>query len=530
MDPVVGLTLAGYVIEARIGEGGMGLVYSGVQTEIGKRVAIKVIKADIGESADIVQRLIAEARAVNAIRHRGIVDIFGSAKLPDGRQAIIMEYLEGRSLEDALSEARAQGRTLLLPDVLQIADEVLSALSAAHQAGVIHRDLKPSNIFLCRTPTGEQHVKLLDFGIAKMGVVQETKASVVLGTPSYMAPEQARGESVGPALDLYAMGVILFELVTGSLPYTGDNAVRVIYQHLEAPIPTPSSRNPSLPGTLDAIIMRLLSKRSHERHGSADELRRELARLRVAVSDPSALKTIDEPIAPFDPMQPLEQTFVKARTPEPGVPPAVNGTGVLAPDVAARARTLASEVPDVIAPPVATPVAALASRGPPTADLAQSVKKSRAPLAVLGLLGAVVVAAVAWVARGSTEALPAVAAVAPLQVAQPEPVASHPTPTSVAEPQPPVEPTPVVEAKPVEPTTDAKADAQKRLTPRQRLQDKVRLLDRGVARAKKGGLDVQLLERQLTMVRSRLDTANSPDELEQLQVAVDRIAEELREN
>ncbi|MGZ3461241.1 MAG: serine/threonine-protein kinase, partial [Archangium sp.] len=165
-DPLVGLKIGEYELRQRIGVGGMGLVYDGIQPLIGKRVAVKVLRPELAAAEEQVARLLAEARAVNAIRHRGIVDIFGFGQVPDGRQYIIMEYLEGVALDAYLAE---KGR-LPVPEALDILDEVLGALGAAHGAGVVHRDLKPSNIFLVKQPDGSRYVKLLDFGLAKMGL------------------------------------------------------------------------------------------------------------------------------------------------------------------------------------------------------------------------------------------------------------------------------------------------------------------------------------------------------------------------
>jgi serine/threonine-protein kinase len=372
-------------------------------------------------------------------------------------------------------------------------------------------------------------VKLLDFGIAKMGVLQETKASVVLGTPSYMAPEQARGESVGPALDLYAMGVILFELVTGTLPYTGDTAVRVIYQHLEAPIPLPSSRNPSLPGALDTIIGRLLAKRPHERHGSAEELRRELGRLKVAVSDPSALTTIEEPIEAFDAREPLEQTFVKGRTPEPASLE-LGRTGVLE---------------------ATRPAPAPAPAGPSTGELTKAVQPKRGPVFAIGAAAVLLGAGATWLATRSPTPppTPAPAVVAPIPAAagaEPSPVvapAVAPPPASpvaepgvapavappaptVAEPLVGAPPAPSAVAQPnsepAKPIERPKADDAK--SGRERLQRQLKTLERNTAKAKAAGDDVQLLERQLSIVRTRREVARSPEDLEALQVALERIA------
>jgi eukaryotic-like serine/threonine-protein kinase len=238
-DPLIGTSVCGYVIKGRLGQGGMGIVYEGEQPMIGKRVAIKVLRAEIAQDPEQVQRLVSEARAVNAVGHRGIIDVFGYGELTDGRQCIVMEYLDGEPLSDLLIRNHNENRETPVLEVLLILEEILSALGGAHGAGVIHRDLKPSNVFLCKQRDGSRFVKVIDFGIAKLGVIgstPSTRASLMIGTPSYMAPEQARGGSVSPALDLYAVGVMAFEMLTGQLPFVGDSVVAVLMQHAEAPI------------------------------------------------------------------------------------------------------------------------------------------------------------------------------------------------------------------------------------------------------------------------------------------------------
>jgi serine/threonine-protein kinase len=561
-DPLIGQNINGYVVEGRLGEGGMGLVYGCLQPDIGKRAALKVLKPEVSGDPEIVSRLVAEARAVNAIRHRGIVDIFGYAKLPDGRQGIIMEFLEGRSLEDELLAERAAHRTMPVKRVLQVADEVLNALAAAHKAGVIHRDLKPSNIFLCRGPSGDEHVKLLDFGIARMGVVNQTKASVVLGTPSYMAPEQARGESVGPALDLYAMGIILFEMLTGRLPYVADNAVRVIYMHLEAPIPKPSSLNPALPGALDDIVTKLLAKRTHERFESAETLRKELLRMKVALSDPSAMTTIEEPIAPFDSTQPIERTFVRATT--PARPTDLNQTGVVGPPTGApplasaapvdlRAPTLPPAPANVVtvsmpgtapttgpeAPPSANAVTlgsapsggGVAERpggaGLSSTGIEHAVRPSRGPVIGLGLVAVLVVAGgIVW-SRSSTPSPAPPSSPLPISDTQPSPppALAPVEPATPVAPLAPVEPRPPVEAPVVAvPPPSAKPVS---VTAEQTLARRLERLTRRVQKAKAGGADTEVAERQLAVVRSKLATATTDEARGQLEAILDRIAEDL---
>ncbi|WP_043709346.1 serine/threonine-protein kinase [Corallococcus macrosporus] len=293
-DPLIGLKLGEYELRSRIGVGGMGLVYEGIQPLIGKRVAVKVLRPELAHSTEQVERLLAEARAVNAIRHRGIIDIFGFGQVPDGRQYIVMEYLEGQALDAVLTEKSR----LPVQEALALLDEVLAALAAAHGAGVVHRDLKPSNIFLVQQPDGSRYVKVLDFGLAKRGQgptgrTAQTRTDMVVGTPEYMAPEQARGQEVGPMTDLYALGVVTFEIVTGRLPFVGSSPVDLLMKHVEARPPRPSEFVSDLPPALDAFILQMLTKDPETRPNSADALRQQLHKLRRTLrastrSNPSA--------------------------------------------------------------------------------------------------------------------------------------------------------------------------------------------------------------------------------------------------
>jgi len=267
-----------YEVKGLVGEGGMGLVYEGVQPKIGKRVAIKLLKKElISEAA----RLLEEARVVNQIGHRGIIDIFSFGELPDGRQYFVMEFLNGVALSSHLGHSGP----LSIDDTLQIAEEICSALAAAHDVGVIHRDLKPSNIFLVSSPDGTAYVKLLDFGLAKRaelagGDTPQTVASRILGTPRYMSPEQVTGEPIGPRTDLYALGILVFEMLTKTVPFSAKTMVEVLAKQLNTAPPAPSSVVPSLPEDLDVLVLKLLEKDSAYRPPSAQVVLEELRRIR----------------------------------------------------------------------------------------------------------------------------------------------------------------------------------------------------------------------------------------------------------
>jgi eukaryotic-like serine/threonine-protein kinase len=330
-DQLIGMKLGEYELRSRIGVGGMGFVYDGIQPLIGKRVAVKVLRPELAQAPEQVARLLAEARAVNAIRHRGIIDIFGFGQVPDGRQYIVMEFLDGQPLDAYLAEK------IKLPptEALSILDEVLAALGAAHGAGVVHRDLKPSNIFLVREPGGTRYVKLLDFGLAKQGQsgastrTAQTRTDMVVGTPEYMAPEQARGQAVGPMTDLYAMGVVTFEMVTGRLPFIGTSPVDLLMKHVDARPPRPSEFVPELPPALDAFILQMLTKDPEARPSSADALRQQLHRLRRTMVRPTRAQN--------SPVVPANGAAAPARAHTPAPSPATEPVTIAAAPPAAEA-------------------------------------------------------------------------------------------------------------------------------------------------------------------------------------------------
>ncbi|MGC4120324.1 MAG: protein kinase [Myxococcales bacterium] len=280
-DPMIGAHLGEYVVQERIGAGGMGIVYGGIHPVIGKRVAIKVLLWETAQNPEEAARLKAEARLVNSINHRGIVDIYDLGTTPDGRDYVVMELLSGEPL-DKVVDSRAP---LPVPEVLQMLDEICDALAAAHGAGVIHRDLKPNNVFYVAPPHGTRYLKLLDFGLAKKTTAAQdgsaqTKVGVVMGTPYYMSPEQARGQVVSPQTDLYSLGVMAFELLTGKLPFDAPTPFEVISLHLNESPPSMLSFERSVPPALDELVLKMLSKDPGDRPASVMAVRGELRRIK----------------------------------------------------------------------------------------------------------------------------------------------------------------------------------------------------------------------------------------------------------
>jgi serine/threonine-protein kinase len=280
-DALLGTTVGAYRVARLLGVGGMGRVYKGVHPQIGSRVAIKVLSRECSERRDLVDRFFSEARAVNLIRHESIVNVLDLAHLPDGRPFIIMEYLDGQPLSSAI-EAVPHVGPLPLGSVARLVVEVLDALGAAHATGIVHRDLKPDNLFVA--PSGRP--KILDFGIAKLlpelgGTYTQTGS--LLGTPHYMSPEQASGRPVDYRADIYAMGVILFECVTGTKPFHGDSLFDLLRKQVDAPPPPPSQLRPGMPPAYEQVILAALAKTPEQRWQSAQQMGQALQQATAAL-------------------------------------------------------------------------------------------------------------------------------------------------------------------------------------------------------------------------------------------------------
>jgi serine/threonine protein kinase len=280
-DPMLGSVVEQYKVESLVGTGAMGMVYRAVHQVIGKAVAIKVLKADFADDPEMVQRLVREARSVNAIRHPAIVDIFGFGTLPRTEQPyIVMDLLEG----DPLDEYLKTHAPMKMKEAAPFLDELLSALSAAHAVGVIHRDLKPGNVFVESKPDGQKGIKVIDFGLAKQadragGSVKPTNPGTLLGTPAFMAPEQVLGTKVTPATDLYAVGGIAYQMLTNHLPHEAPSAIEVLSQKMAHDPIRPKQWQPTLDEELDGWIMNLLHREPEKRMPSAEEARRALRRI-----------------------------------------------------------------------------------------------------------------------------------------------------------------------------------------------------------------------------------------------------------
>ncbi len=273
-----GYVVGEYRVERVIGRGGMGVVYSGVQPVIEKRVAIKVLNSELSSDPGLVRRFLDEARAVNRIRHPNIIDIFSFGQLADSRQYFVMEYLEGHTLAD-----RLQSADLPIEQLPPLLAQICDALDAAHGEHIVHRDLKPENIWIVDSRRGRMFAKLLDFGIAKLlatGEQTTTQAGVLMGTPQYMSPEQCHGRAIDHRTDIYAMGVLLYQMYTGTLPFSGESFAEVLTKQLTQ-VPERPSTHAALPQALDELIMRCLAKDPADRPQTARELGEGLARILV---------------------------------------------------------------------------------------------------------------------------------------------------------------------------------------------------------------------------------------------------------
>jgi serine/threonine-protein kinase len=275
--PELGSVLADrYVLEREIGEGAFGVVYEARDMELEQRVAVKVASGPYATSREGVARFQREAIAASSIGHDSIVDVIDSGREQDGTQYIVMEYLEGTDLAGLIA---TEGP--LAPErALRIAAQIADALAAAHRAGVVHRDLKPANIHIRTLDDGADAITIIDFGVSKLRSSDEDLALTIpgriLGSPCYMAPEQARGmANIDGRADVYALGVIVYEMLTGRPPFTGDRPLDVIEQHLtDAPL-APSRVDPSLElaKALDGLVMHALAKAPGDRFQDMDEFR-----------------------------------------------------------------------------------------------------------------------------------------------------------------------------------------------------------------------------------------------------------------
>ena len=500
-DPMVGQMLGEYRVEAALARGGMGVVYRGVQPMIGKRVAIKVLAPELDDEGGI-NRLLDEARAVNAIRHPNIIDIFSFGSLPDGRHYFVMELLDGQSLEDLINTRR----TLSADEVMTVLEQSCSALGAAHAAGVVHRDLKPANLFLGVLADQSWHVTVLDFGLAKrLGNTRKTATNVVMGTPGYMAPEQIRAKPITAATDLYALGVVAWVLLTGSEPFQAEGIMDLLRAHIEAPLPSLRERAPDAPAGLVSLIERMLAKRPEDRPASALEVRSEVQRIRSGGRAQGPL--VRRPAR--------KANLVPAGMPSAELADAVAGTHVKTGEPPVARQPLdtavivrAQATPEAVEPIVAAPRA-----------------KARWPWLVGGL-SLLAIAGVWFATRAPIEVQPPSTPPAPIADAPPVPLAVL-EPVVVA-PEPRVSPdagAPTLEVEaPVTPrkiATVKKPDAP--VDRRKRLGARLQQLEKRFSQAVAAGASVDLELAEVRGLRTGLDRRDDEGALQEIETAVQRL-------
>ncbi|WP_372729813.1 Stk1 family PASTA domain-containing Ser/Thr kinase [Nocardioides sp.] len=310
-----------YELGELLGRGGMAEVRKGIDTRLGRTVAVKRLRTDLASDATFQARFRREAQSSASLNHPAIVAVYdtGEEMTADGiaQPYIVMEYVAGRTLRDIIRE----GRKILPERALEITSGVLSALDYSHRAGIIHRDIKPGNVML--TPSGD--VKVMDFGIARAisdASSTMTQTAAVVGTAQYLSPEQARGETVDSRSDVYSAGCLLYELLTGRPPFVGDSPVAVAYQHVREPATPPSDHDTSLPPEIDAIVMKALTKRLEDRYQSAAAMRSDIERFLAgrplqAAAPPPPPPTQATSVIPSVPPLPVAPTNFTPTTPTP---------------------------------------------------------------------------------------------------------------------------------------------------------------------------------------------------------------------
>jgi serine/threonine-protein kinase len=259
-----------YLLVRKLGTGGMANVYLAEDQELDRRVAIKMLDDRHAHDDQFVERFRREAKNAAGLSHPNIVSIYDRGQA-EGTYYIAMEYLDGRTLKELLVK---RGPTPI-PVAIDYARQILAALGFAHRNGVVHRDIKPHNVSVA----SDGRLKVMDFGIARAGVSQMTETGSIIGTAQYLSPEQARGAPVTPASDIYSVGIVLYEMLTGSVPFTGDTPLEIAMKHLSATPEPPSELRPEVPHELDSIVLRALAKNPDDRYAGSEEMDADLARV-----------------------------------------------------------------------------------------------------------------------------------------------------------------------------------------------------------------------------------------------------------
>jgi serine/threonine protein kinase len=325
---LIGREIAGrFRILAKLGEGGMGAVYRGEQMSLKRAVAVKLLKPELSQNELLLRRFATEAESVAKLDHPNTVKVYDSGRDTDGSLFIAMEYIEGKSLRAMMTSGPLPG-----PRALAIAVQVAASLADAHAHSIVHRDLKPDNVMLQDKGRQRDVVRVLDFGIAKLrddsrATQQMTQAGDMLGTPQYMAPEQIRGESIDGRTDIYALGCMLYEMVTGRLPFEGTSVMAILSKHLTDQVVPPSQRRPDLglPGMIDQVVLAGMAKDPVARPLTMDRYGEMIAGVLAAIDSNRSAGFVSQPPTPV-PVTP-------APTP---IPPTVRGVGAASPKARPR--------------------------------------------------------------------------------------------------------------------------------------------------------------------------------------------------
>ncbi|MFH2010993.1 MAG: serine/threonine-protein kinase [bacterium] len=302
---LLGTTIGGrFKVLELIGEGASGEVYVAEHTDLGRRYALKVLKETVEADSTMVERFRREARAAGRLDHPNIVYISDFGRMDDGRLYLVMEYVAGKTLREEIEAS--PGHLLPRARALQIIAQTADALDAAHQAGVVHRDIKPGNLLLGTAPDGGDRIKILDFGLAKIMIGAEiaalTQRGEMFGTPAYMSPEQARGENIDAHTDIYALGVMAFELLTGRLPFVARSIPHMMLAHQKEPVPDPSTLlppgAPPLPVDLRRIVVQCMAKQPENRPARALEVKQAIEGLDASEhSSTTTIPVVQNPAA-----------------------------------------------------------------------------------------------------------------------------------------------------------------------------------------------------------------------------------------
>jgi serine/threonine-protein kinase len=414
-DPYLGKMVSGkYKVERLLGQGGMGKVYLAHNVALDQKVVLKVLLPEYGQDPDTVKRFQHEGRAASRLRHPNVIQVMDFGAMEDGTLYMAMEFLPGKDLAHLIQNEFPLGDRR----IARIASQILAALTEAHAQNIIHRDLKPENVMIEQRRGDPDFVKVLDFGIAKItdAKTKLTAAGLVCGTPEYMSPEQAKGADLDPRSDLYSVGVITYQMVTGLLPFESDTPVGFLMKHLTEPPMPPSQRQPEVdvPPELEAFIMKAISKNPADRFANAEEMREALL----------------------------------AAVPEAAVAP--------------RAATGAA-IPRPATPAAPTAKAASSAAKPSAAKAAPKDTEAAPPAKAGGKAGLIAAAAAVVVVAGAAGAFFATrggsAPATPAQVVQ-APVAQPPVQPAPPPPPPQADPQPAAQPGPANPTANPTGTAE----------------------------------------------------------------------